>query len=134
MLKKKITYVDYDGNERIEDHYFNLNKAELTKMRLSYAGGLEKTLEKIAAEQDTKRMYEHFEDLILRSYGQKSLDGKQFIKSPELSLAFQQTEAYSELVIELLSDADAAAAFVNSITSINQQPIPKIAAVPSSTI
>ncbi|MDD3040078.1 hypothetical protein [Bacteroides sp.] len=133
MLKKTITYTDYDGNQRIEDCYFNLSRAELTKMRLSYTGGLEKTLEKIAAEQDAKRMYEHFEDLILRSYGKKSLDGKQFEKSPEMSIAFQQTEAYSELVVELLSDANAAAAFVNGITSFPQDHLPKIAAVPNTT-
>ena len=78
-------------------------------------------------------MYEHFEDLILRSYGKKSLDGKQFEKSPEMSIAFQQTEAYSELVVELLSDANAAAAFVNGITSCPQDHLPKIEAVPNAT-
>lgn len=133
MLKKTITYTDYDGNQRTKDYYFNLSKAELTEMRLSYSGGLEKTLEKIAAEQDSKRMFAHFKDLILRSYGEKSLDGDQFVKNETLSKAFEQTEAYSELVIELLSDADAAAAFVNGVVSINQEPVPHISAAPSPT-
>lgn len=133
MLKKTITYTDYDGNKRTKDYYFNLSKAELTEMRLSYSGGLEKTLEKIAAEQDSKRMFAHFKDLILRSYGEKSLDGDQFVKNETLSKAFEQTEAYSELVIELLSDADAAAAFVNGVVSINQEPVPHISAAPSPT-
>lgn len=115
MLKKTITYTDYDGNQRIEDFYFNLTKAEVTEMELSVNGGLVKFLEKIVAEQDSKQIVEKFKDLILRAYGEKSPDGKRFIKSQELRDAFSQTEAYSDLFIELASNADAAAAFVNGI-------------------
>lgn len=115
MLKKTIKYIDYDGNERTEDFYFNLTKAEITEMELSHDGGLVKLIEKIVAEQDSKRIIEIFKDLILRSYGEKSPDGKRFIKSQDLREAFAQTEAYSDLFMELASDADSAAAFVNGI-------------------
>ena len=123
MLKKKIKYVDYDGNERTEDFYFNLNKAELTEMELSNDGGLVKTIEKIVAALDNKRIVEVFKDLILRAYGEKSPDGKRFIKNQEVRDSFAQTEAYSELFMELATDADAAAAFVNGITPPIPAPI-----------
>lgn len=115
MLKKTIKYTDFDGNERSEDFYFNLTKAEVTEMEMSTAGGLGKLLNKIVAENDTKRMIESFKDLILRSYGEKSPDGKRFIKSQEFRDAFSQTEAYSELFMELATNSESAEAFVNGI-------------------
>ncbi len=118
MLKKTIIYTDYDGNKRTEDFYFNLSKAEVAEMEMSAEGGLTKTLEKIVAEQDGKRIIEMFKDLILKAYGEKSLDGKRFIKSKELSEAFSQTEAYSELFMELATNAEASAAFVNGIIPV----------------
>ena len=115
MLKKTITYVDYDGEERKEDFYFNLTKAELTEMNLSVNGGLLATIEKISQEKDMPKMIAIFKDLILKSYGEKSLDGKRFIKNAQLTEEFTQTEAYSQLFMELATDADAAAAFIAGI-------------------
>lgn len=115
MLKKMITYVDYDGTERVEDFYFNLNKAEVTEMELSHTGGLTKLIEKIIAEKDMKRLIELFKDLILRAYGEKSLDGKRFNKSQEIRDSFSSTEAYSNLFMELATNSDAATKFVNGI-------------------
>ena len=115
MLKKTITYTDFDGNERKEDFYFNLTKAEVTEMQMSAEGGLAKMLEKIVATQDTKRVIEVFKDIILKSYGEKSPDGKRFIKNDEVRDSFAQTEAYSELFMELAGNAEAAAAFINGI-------------------
>lgn len=115
MLKKTVVYVDYDGNERTETFYFNLTKAEVAEMELSVDGGLVKQIEKIVAEQDGKRIIEMFKDVILRSYGEKSPDGKRFMKSQELRDAFSQTEAYSEVFMELATNAEAAAAFINGI-------------------
>ena len=114
MLKKTITYVDYDGNERTEDHYFNLSKAELIEMRYTENGGLEKYIEKIISEQDNSKLLVLFKNIVLKSYGQKSLDGKRFIKSEELTNEFIQSEAYSELFVELM-DAEKCAEFFNSI-------------------
>lgn len=120
MLKKTIKYIDYDGNERTEDFYFNLSKAEIAEMQNSAIGGLDKVLRRIVEERDNKRIVELFKDLILRSYGEKSPDGKRFIKSQELRDAFSQTEAYSELFMEVAANAESAAAFVNAIVPQSQ--------------
>lgn len=115
MLKKTFTYTDFNGVERTEDHYFNLSKAELMEMELSTTGGLAEMINKIVAAQDAPAIVKIFKDLVLKAYGQKSADGRRFIKSKELSDEFSQTEAYSQLFMELATDADAAAAFVNGI-------------------
>ena len=115
MLKKTFTYTDYNGVERTEDHYFNLSKAELMEMELSTTGGLAEMINKIVAAQDAPAIVKIFKELVLKAYGQKSDDGRRFIKSQELSDSFAQTEAYSQLFMELATDADAASAFVNGI-------------------
>lgn len=115
MLKKRIEYVDYDNNKREEDFYFNLNKAEIAEMELSTEGGLKKWIERIVDTQDMPQLIELFKKLILKSYGEKSADGKRFIKNAQLSEEFSQTEAYSELFMELATDEKAAADFVNGI-------------------
>lgn len=115
MLKKTIKYTDYEGVEREEDFYFNLNKAEVMEMQLSTDGTLTKLIQKIIAEKNVPKLVEIFKQLILKSYGEKSLDGKRFIKNDQLLEEFTQTEAYSNLFMELSTDADAASAFVNGI-------------------
>lgn len=115
MLKKTITYHDYNGVEYTQDFYFNLSKAEIMEMEMGTTGGLAEMIAKIVAAQDAPAIIKIFKDLILKSYGEKSADGKRFIKSDEISTAFTQTEAYSELFMELATDAEAAAAFVNGI-------------------
>lgn len=122
MLKKTITYTDYDGVERTEDFYFNLSKAEIMEMDFSATGGMEKMIKKIVNTKDTKAMIEIFKDIILKSYGEKSSDGRKFIKvldGRKLSEDFAQTEAYSELFMELATDDKAAAAFINGIIPQN---------------
>ena len=115
MLKKTITYPDYNGNDRTEDFYFNLTKAEIMEMEMSTSGGLTEMIQRVVASQDAPTIVKIFKDLVLRSYGQKSLDGKRFIKNDQLREEFSQTEAYSILFMELATDADAAAKFVNGI-------------------
>lgn len=115
MLKKIITYNDYNGNERTEDFYFNLSKAEALEMEMSTTGGLSEMARKIVAAQDTPALIKLFKEFILKAYGEKSPDGKRFMKSEELSTAFSQTEAYTQLFMELSTDADAAAKFFNGI-------------------
>jgi len=115
MLKKTITYTDYNGNERKEDYYFNLSKAEIMEMELSTTGGLSEMINRVVAAQDGPAIIKIFKDLVLKAYGVKSPDGKRFIKSEELATEFAQTEAYVEIFMELATDADAAAAFVNGI-------------------
>ena len=115
MLKKTITYTDYNGAERTEDFYFNLSKAEITAMEMGVKGGLTETITRIVAAQDSPAIIKIFKDLILKAYGVKSPDGKRFEKSPELSAEFSQTEAYSNLFMELAFDANKAAEFINGI-------------------
>ena len=119
MLKKTVTYVDYNGVERTEDFYFNLSKAEVTEMELSVEGGFSKMLEEIVKSNDNARILELFKEMVLKAYGEKSADGRRFVKSKELSEAFSQTEAYSEIFMELALDEKAAAAFVNGIMQAN---------------
>ena len=115
MLKENITYTDYNGVERTEDFYFNLTKAELMEMEMSTAGGLAEMINKIVATKDAPAIIKIFKELVLKAYGEKSADGKRFIKSDEIATAFSQTEAYSQLFMKLATDADAAAKFVNGI-------------------
>ena len=115
MLKKTISYVDYNGTKRTEDFYFNLTKAEISEMELEIPGGMSEMLKRITAAQDTPTLVKIFKDLILRSYGVKSDDGRRFIKSQQLKEEFSQTEAYSELFMELATNAEAASAFINGI-------------------
>ena len=121
MLKKTIKYTDYNGEEQTEDFYFNLSKAELTEMELSTTGGYGEMLQGIVAAEEHTKLVPIIKDIIFKSYGEKSDDGKRFIKSPELSTAFSQTEAYSELFMEIATDADASAAFVNGIIPTDVQ-------------
>lgn len=115
MLKRTMTYETFDGEQVTEDFYFNLTKAELMEMSLGTYGGLDKFIEKIVNTQDTPKIIELFKEIVLKSYGQKSDDGKRFIKSPELRDAFAQTNAYSDLFMTLSTDADEAAAFINGL-------------------
>ena len=124
MYKITKTYIDYDGKERTEDFFFNLSKAECLKMQNSETGGMKKTLEKIIMEEDQKRLYEHFESIVDKAYGEKSLDGRRFMKSEEILSNFKQTEAYSEIIVELATDTEKAIQFINNV-------LPKMDSVPN---
>jgi len=104
MLKKYITYTDYNGVVRKEAFYFNLSKAELVKMEMSTEGGMEEYLQRIIDTHDNRKLFELFDQLITMSYGIKSEDGKRFIKSAKITEEFTQTEAYTELLLELMGE------------------------------
>lgn len=116
MLKRTITYTDFDGRQRTEDHFFNLNKSEIVKW-LTTSGDytLDALLERLSTEKNGKEIMNIFEGLIKMSYGRKSLDGRKFEKGEEIWKDFYETEAYSELFMELVTDAKKAAAFVNQV-------------------
>lgn len=115
MLKETIKYTDYNCVERTEDFWFHLSKAELMEWEMGTTGGLTEMIKRIVDAQDAPAIIKIFKELVLKAYGQKSPDGKRFIKSEELATEFSQTEAYSQLFMELATDADKAAAFVNGI-------------------
>lgn len=132
MYKKTITYTDYNDVEQTEDFYFNLNKAELIKIQLANNGTLQAKLERLLNTRETSEIAQIFQDIIDMSYGVKSDDGKRFIKNQEVLDAFKQTEAYSELFVELTGNADAAIEFITGIIpakiaeQLNQDEIKKI--------
>lgn len=128
MLKKTFTYVDYNGVLRTEDKYFNLTESEVMEMEMSTNGGLAETINAIVAAKDAPAIIKIFKDLILKAYGEKSPDGKRFIKSPELSTAFSQTEAYNQLFMELATNAEAASDFVNGIVPVPDKKIEHLSA------
>jgi len=115
MYKKTMTYVDFDGNERTEDFYFNLMKSEILEMELGVSGGLTGLIQRIIQAKDVPAIVAEVKKFILAAYGKKSPDGKRFIKSKEITEEFTQTEAYSKLFVELASDADAVAEFINQV-------------------
>lgn len=119
MIKKTVTYTDYNGVERTENHYFNLSKAEVMEMEMSTNGGMAESIQKIVDAKDAPSIIRVFKDLVLKAYGVKSDDGRRFMKTkPDGSRYaddFKETEAYSQIFMELATDADAAAKFVNGI-------------------
>lgn len=115
MLAKKIKFTDFNGEEREETFYFNLTKADIMEMQLEVKGGLTAIIEKITETKDVPELIKLFKDLIRRSYGEKSADGRKFIKNDQIWEDFKATEAYSELFMELATNADAAGDFINAI-------------------
>jgi hypothetical protein len=115
MLKITKTYIDFNGNERTEDFYFNLSKAEVMKMEMSTSGGLAEHIQRVVKAQDSAEIIAIFEKLVLDAYGVKSADGKRFEKNAQIRDEFAQTQAYSDIFVELATNADKAVEFVNGI-------------------
>lgn len=115
MIKKTITYTDYNGVEQREDHFFNLNKVELTEMEINEEGGMSAKLERIVQSKDNREIISMFKEIILASYGVRSEDGKRFMKSEKAKEEFESSEAFVELFMELATDENAASDFVNGL-------------------
>ena len=115
MVKKTITYKNYNDVEVTEDFYFNLSKAEVMEMELSKDGGLAEQLQRIIDAQDAPAIIKEFKDFVLKSYGEKSPDGKRFMKNDEIRDNFAATEAYSIIFMEIATNTDAATSFVNGV-------------------
>jgi len=115
MIKWPITYTDYNGEQRTEDFYFNLNKAEVMELNLNANGVYGAVLQRIIDQRDGASMVREFKMLILKAYGEKTEDGRRFVKSEELAKKFEQTEAYSELFMTLCTSPEECTKFVNGI-------------------
>lgn len=122
MYKMGRTYEDFDGNQRTEDFYFNLTKAEVTELETSMNGGLSTLLEKIVKENDQQKIIEYFKKMVLMAYGEKSLDGRIFLKNDKIREEFACSAAYSDIFMELATNADVAAEFVNGIIPKDLRP------------
>jgi len=140
MLKRDITYVDYNGQPVTETFYFNLTKTELVKMEYSQEGGFGEYLQQVVKNQDQKAILALFDKIVLDSYGVKSEDGKRFEKSPELAAQFLSSAAYDALFIELAADSDVAAKFIQDVLpadlgaeAASQMPVrPPVSLTPST--
>lgn len=115
MIKKTITYEDYNGEKVTEDFYFNLTKAELMEMNYQASGGLENYARSLINTRDTSTMMQIYKDILLKSYGVKTPDGKHFMKTEKIRIEFECSPAFSELYTELLVDDKAAAEFFNGV-------------------
>jgi hypothetical protein len=115
MLKKTITYSDLDGNPVVEDFYFNLSKAEIAEMELSKKGGLSAYLQELVDAQDGGQIISAFKEILTKSLGRRSEDGKRFIKNQQIIDDFLQSDAYSVLFMELISGDNSGADFVAAI-------------------
>ena len=135
MLKKTFKFVDYNGNPRTEDHYFNLTQAEVTELELSVDGGLTAMINRVVQAQNGRQIIDTMKGIILKSYGVKSPDGRRFIKNQEVRDAFVQTEAYSQLFVELATNAQAASDFVAGIipAKVDDAPASETAALPEAS-
>ena len=121
MLKKTITYTDYDGVQRTEDFYFNLSKAEITEMELSMEGGMRAYIQKIIAAKSQLALVTLFKEIVMKSYGKKSPDGRLFMKNDAIRAEFEAHPAYSMIYMDLVTDEAKASAFVNGIMPADAQ-------------
>lgn len=115
MLKKTVKYTNYDGKEREKDFFFNLKKSELVDLQYKTSKGFIAYIEEITSAGDQSQLWKAFRDIVLLAYGEKSDDGERFMKSPEISKAFEETEAFSVLIMELIEEENVAADFINRI-------------------
>lgn len=129
MIKKTLTYVDFDGNTRTEDFFFNLSEKELVTLDMSTPGGFEKMVKRIVDAKSQKELIELFEKLIRMSYGVKTPDGKRFIKNQQVLDDFMSTQAYSDLYMELVTDTDKAIEFFNGMLPSNRRKVETAPAV-----
>lgn len=115
MLKETIKYTDYNGKERSEEFFFNLSESEVVEMAATSETDLSEKLKKMVEANDGTQIMRTFKDLLFRAYGEKSEDGRRFVKSPEISKAFSETEAYNKLFMRLVTEPEYAAMFINGI-------------------
>ena len=115
MLKKTITYKDFNDEEISEDFFFHLSKAELVELEMSVQGGLSESLQRIVQAEDGKGIIAEFKNIILSAYGKRSADGRHFTKNQQLREEFESTEAYSVLFMELVTNTDSAIEFINGV-------------------
>jgi len=132
MLKRDITYEDFNGETVTETFYFNLTKTEIIQLQFGYEGGLEAAIRKIIESEDGKQLIDEFQKIVLASYGVKSEDGKRFIKTEELREEFKQTAAYDQLFMDLATNEDAAADFIKGVVPKDlTEELQRLAAAPT---
>lgn len=117
MIVKTVTYTDFNGNERTESFWFHLSRPELTEMLLGIDNNIEMYIKTIIKSENYYEIVKIFKKLLLEAYGEKSEDGRRFIKLPEKTKEFSESEAYSVLFTELTTNEEKASEFVNGLIS-----------------
>lgn len=115
MYRTDVTYENFDGEQVTETCYFNLTKAEMLQLQLQYPEGYQVYLQRLVDDNNRKAMIDEFKHILSMSYGERSADGRKFVKSEEISNAFMASEAYSELFIKLISEEGYAEKFMSAV-------------------
>jgi hypothetical protein len=115
MLKKTVTFEDLDGNEVTEDFYFHLSKADIIEMEASEQGGMAQHLAAMIATNDNGQILSAVKLILERTVGRRSEDGRRFERSKEITEAFMQSDAYSVVFMDLVTDAAKAAEFFKGV-------------------
>lgn len=115
MIKKTITFKDFNGDSRTEDFYFNLTIDEIMELQFSEAGGLDQYINSIVQSDNNAEIYQTFKKIILKAIGKKSEDGRLFAKSEEIKNEFSQTNAFSNMLVEFMTNAEAGASFISAL-------------------
>ena len=131
MIKKTMTYVDFNGETVVEDLYFNLNALEYTRLTARNGGDLDKRIAELVEKDDTEGIIALMEDLLLSSYGVKSEDGRRFVKTKQVREDFEYSQAYAELFVILLTNPEETKKFGQGIASSAQaqQSVPTLTEV-----
>lgn len=115
MVRREIKFTDFNGKSQTEVGYFNINKAELGKLQMRHNGTYLDYLKLLSERKKVEEMYNFVYELILDSYGEKDPEGRKFIKTPEMRTDFEQSLAFSEMIVDLVSNPDDLANFVKGI-------------------
>jgi len=125
MLKKAVTYIDFDGQERTDTLYFNINEIEGARLEVQFPQGIEEFIQNLNAKERPDEILDLFEQVLSMAYGEKSADGRHFLKSPEKTALFKQSAAYSALFMEMIRDASVSEEFFKAVVFANAKPLPE---------
>ena len=115
MIKKTVTYTDYNGEQRTETFYFHYTEAEILDMEMSEEGSFADRIQRIIDAKDKTALMKLIKKFVIDAYGVKSEDGKRFMKNDELKTAFLECPAYSDIFMEMVTNDEIAAEFVNGV-------------------
>ena len=115
MIEKTIKFKDLEGNEVTKTFHFHMSIDDALELEFWKKGGLKDYVDKAVQDEDNRAIYRLFKNMIQKSYGVKHEDGIQFVKSKKLTRTFIQSDAFSEFIIELVSDPKKAIEFFNAL-------------------
>lgn len=114
MIKKTVTFTNYNDQEVTKSYYFNIDKLEAAELELEY-GDLIETVEELLESSDGKKVYGIFKEIILNAVGQKSADGNSFIKNQQIRDEFAGSPALGEIIMDMFKNPEAAGPFLEGM-------------------